>query len=683
MRQLNNEQTSPFPLPTFRIWLCGPFQVERCVGNAYQTVRTAEWGGTNLPRLLLKALFCRPGRRARRETLLEMLWPEIENEQALQNLNTAVSKLRNVLRLSRESDCLLITEDNTTTYRLPDQSIIWVDAEAALLSLQDAERTESETLTLLEDAERHFRRGGFLEGEEGLWVSGRRATIERACYRCCLRLADIYEQRGQLEQAEAQLSLLLEDDPTDEDALRRLMLLLHRQGMTHQAVRLYEQTCQQTIQEGGEVSAVTKKLAQHMRQRETGQPFLHDQPLGNSAGSVSYVHAQHLQETIYVPSYRMNLFSQSGTGEQQLGMWLLQYADYICREQYPLDAMTEAIRIILPVVEVIQMITRRQFLFGSPALLGSFPVLTEKLVSKEESMRLHYEISKSICVAWQLFHSVSSTQTLAVGQALLALTQQMHTFLPSSGRGYLYGGAYGLIGIALHFQERHEEALQARQSSYIANLSIGIPHYVISCLISLADTYNALGNYQQAICHLTEAYNIVKKPYDETSIRLLAHLLTCWADNALMLQDYRVAQKKLEEAEIYLDSLLPNEDFDKAAWLLLVGKYGLVTKNYSTALSSFEKALDELPERWILRHVMTAIGQAKAYARMRERDSTLAVAERLIPMLKTVDAQMTTRWFSEYLYGDLQEAFPKDEVVKRFIGNAPPLLPGHFDIINQ
>lgn|SRR5437660_7502814 len=55
--------------PSFRIWLCGTFRVERRIGTSYEAVRTVEWGGSNYPRLLLKALLCRPGRQARREAL--------------------------------------------------------------------------------------------------------------------------------------------------------------------------------------------------------------------------------------------------------------------------------------------------------------------------------------------------------------------------------------------------------------------------------------------------------------------------------------------------------------------------------------------------------------------------------------------------------------------------------------
>src|SRR5258708_15014536 len=64
--------------PSFRIFTCGTFLIQRWDGAAYQSVRVDEWGGSQDPRRLLKKLACRPGRRARRGAILESLWPDID-----------------------------------------------------------------------------------------------------------------------------------------------------------------------------------------------------------------------------------------------------------------------------------------------------------------------------------------------------------------------------------------------------------------------------------------------------------------------------------------------------------------------------------------------------------------------------------------------------------------------------
>jgi DNA-binding SARP family transcriptional activator len=176
----NNEHKERSPSPPYRVWLCGAFRVERLVGMGehspiYEVLRTAEWGGSSYPRLLLKALLCLPRRQARREALLEMLWSGMDTSQAANNLNTATSKLRKVLGHAGEQGSVLITEDDPVGYRLAGQDILWVDADEALDLLNGAEALEyrlPEASYLLEQAEEYLGRGGLLEEEEG---SGSRA----------------------------------------------------------------------------------------------------------------------------------------------------------------------------------------------------------------------------------------------------------------------------------------------------------------------------------------------------------------------------------------------------------------------------------------------------------------------------------------------------------------------------
>ncbi len=276
--------------PSFRIWLCGAFRVERRVGTAYEVIRTAEWGGSSYPRLLLKALLCCPGRQARREALLDMLWPEMDPEQAAQNLNTATTKLRKVLQPVKGQESLLITEDDCKLYLLEGQHLLWVDVDAAFARFKEAERcgrTSSEALPLLEEADTYFSKGAFLQDEEGHWAAGRRATVEQARYRCRFCLSEAYEQQGMPGQAGTVLSLLLEEDPTDEDVLCLLLGLLHRQGMIHQALKLYEHTREVFAREGMDLSEATKHIVAQLslhNERTSNLQLLPLQTNGQSNG---------------------------------------------------------------------------------------------------------------------------------------------------------------------------------------------------------------------------------------------------------------------------------------------------------------------------------------------------------------------------------------------------------------
>lgn len=103
--------------------------------------------------------------------------------------------------------------------------------------------------------------------------------------------------------------------------------------------------------------------------------------------------------------------------------------------------------------------------------IPSFSMSTS--VSEDEQMKLSNALSGSIATSWKLFHSANNAQLLALGQTQLALVQQAHPLLHPSVRSYLYTGVYGLIGLALHFQERDLEALQVHQNGYFAASSTG------------------------------------------------------------------------------------------------------------------------------------------------------------------------------------------------------------------
>jgi transcriptional regulator with XRE-family HTH domain/tetratricopeptide (TPR) repeat protein len=365
--------------------------------------------------------------------------------------------------------------------------------------------------------------------------------------------------------------------------------------------------------------------------------------------------------------------------EQQSAEWLLQGAGYLglaCQQGWMFTDLVDVLRVVFPVAKAIQMITRRNFLqTGATVAMNGIPILSEKHITEEERQRLHETLSESIAQAWKLFISAGNAQALMLGQMQLALIQQAHAFLYPSARPFLYAGVYGLIGIALHFQERDEEALQAHNSAYMAALATAEPWYIAQSLICQSDCYHSLGKYSLAIQTIQEALRIIGRPADSSLVRARAHLLTCWADNAMMLEDYTVAREKLNASEAYLDQIAPDTEFDRAGWLLLAGKYELLTKHYSIAMHYFREALAEIPEQWGLRRAMTGIGLMKAYARMKERNESLSIAEEFVPTIQTINAHMTNRWLTEYLQQDLLAVFPTDDPVQKFVARTYQRLP--------
>jgi DNA-binding SARP family transcriptional activator len=277
--------------PLLRITTLGEFALERLVRTSsrteddlprYTRVKRSEWSNRGPAMALLKVLLCRPNRRASREELIEAIWPDRESINATHALDSAASVLRRHILRAGEAGSLLLTlrSGGETIFKLAGQQRIWVDADALLSLVSAAMRAECQgrnPLPLLEEAHA-LAVGEFLEDDlYAEWAQGRRHTLGGARHRVLFKLVDLYLQDGRVGLAEELLFAALEEDPTDEDALCRLMVLLVDQERRQEALHLYQYTEDLIREEQAEPAAYTRELARRIRQglvlREQGEHY--------------------------------------------------------------------------------------------------------------------------------------------------------------------------------------------------------------------------------------------------------------------------------------------------------------------------------------------------------------------------------------------------------------------------
>jgi len=324
------------------------------------------------------------------------------------------------------------------------------------------------------------------------------------------------------------------------------------------------------------------------------------------------------------------------------------------------------------------LLPRRQFLeLGITALISHLAQLDGARVSVIEREALSRALSESIMDGWKHLLLWDNAQVVTLGRAQLASIHQAHTLVNPSALPYLYAGAHHFLGLGLHFQERDEEALQEYHHGYIASLATGDRWYVAQSFICQADSYHALGQYHAALQAIQEALRVIAHTSDEdgTIMRARAHLLSCWADNAMMLRDERTTQEKLDQAEACLDPGVPDEEFDQPAWLLIAGKYALQSNQYETAKARFAEALLAIPQAWLLRRVMTATGLAMACARLGDREASVALTQELVPLIHSTNAPLTNRWFTDYLHQDLLGCFSANSDIQDLVVEICQQLP--------
>jgi DNA-binding SARP family transcriptional activator len=228
----------PTEHPPMRVITPGEFALERLVPTPsrtqdepprYTRVARSEWSNRGPAMALLKVLLCQANRRASRDELIEAIWPDHEAINAAHALDSAASVLRrHILRTLRSG--------GETIFKLPGQHRLWVDADVFLSLVTKAMRVEC-------------------QGQNPM------PLLEEAC-----ALA-----RGEfLEDA-------LEEDPADEDALCRLMILLVEQGRRQEALHLYQYAEDVLQEEQTEPAVYTRELARRIRQgmvlRERGERY--------------------------------------------------------------------------------------------------------------------------------------------------------------------------------------------------------------------------------------------------------------------------------------------------------------------------------------------------------------------------------------------------------------------------
>jgi DNA-binding SARP family transcriptional activator len=277
--------------PLVRITTLGEFALERLVHTPsrtedepprYALVARSEWSNRGPAMALLKVLLCRANRRASRGELIEAIWPDHESINAAHALDSAASVLRrHILRTGEVGSLLLaLRSGGETIFKLAGQQRLWVDADALLSLVSQAMRAEcqgQDPLPLLEEAHA-LARGEFLEDDAyAEWAQGRRHTLNGARHRMLFKLVDLYLEDERVGLAEELLFAALEEDPTDEDALCRLMILLVEQQRRQEALHLYQYTEDVIREEQIEPDVYTRELARRIRQglvlRERGDRY--------------------------------------------------------------------------------------------------------------------------------------------------------------------------------------------------------------------------------------------------------------------------------------------------------------------------------------------------------------------------------------------------------------------------
>src|SRR6266571_4606648 len=207
----------------------------------------------------------------RRDTLLALFWPELDQDHA----RAALRQSLHVLRSALGADTVLSRGDEEIGL---DFERIWCDVAAFARAIDGGEPRQA----------LDFYRGNLMAGffisdapEFERWLESERAKLAGVAARTARTLAQSCEKRGDLSTAVLWARRAIELAPNDEGLLRQLIAVLDRTGDRAGALQAYEEFAQHLAEEyEAEPAAETKALLATVRARETAAPAtLAGQPL--------------------------------------------------------------------------------------------------------------------------------------------------------------------------------------------------------------------------------------------------------------------------------------------------------------------------------------------------------------------------------------------------------------------
>jgi DNA-binding SARP family transcriptional activator len=258
--------------PPLRIYLTGQVRIE--AGGTL--VGERQFPGRQ-GRLLFAYLVCERRRPVSRDELGEAVWPGQQPSAWEIALSALVSKLRRQLQSLGLPAGSATISSYSGRYQLHLPSETWVDVEAAVHALDEAEGR-----LRLGDLQRAWgaanvvvaiARRPFLAGEEGIWVDVRRTRLQDLLVRGLDCLAETSLQSGEATLAIQYAAEAVAREPFRETGYERLMRAHAVVGNRAEALLVYER-CRKVLAEevGADPSPALQSLYQRLLQWPVSRP---------------------------------------------------------------------------------------------------------------------------------------------------------------------------------------------------------------------------------------------------------------------------------------------------------------------------------------------------------------------------------------------------------------------------
>jgi two-component system, OmpR family, response regulator len=234
---LDRRRAGQTPSTVLRVFTLGPFRA--FLGDTL--ILDEETGDARL-RLLLKYLVTQWDAAVKRNQVLYLLWPDMEQQEAEEHLAALLGSFRTMVRGATSNHGFIVEEGNLL--RLNTTSDLWVDAqefESQVSQAQDGQESGDMDLALglFLSALALYKEDYLRENLYEDWPSDRREKLREMWISAMFRVAAICADRCEYPDSVRLMKKVLEIDPYRENAYQALMLYLSRSGRRSEAIQLY------------------------------------------------------------------------------------------------------------------------------------------------------------------------------------------------------------------------------------------------------------------------------------------------------------------------------------------------------------------------------------------------------------------------------------------------------------
>ena len=228
-------------------------------------------------RALLAYLIVEAERPHARDALAGLLWPDMSDQAARNNLRLSLHRLRQAIGETDEQPVFLQVTGETIQFN--STSDVWLDVtafDALLAAVEGHAHRRVEACAACADKLREavelyrgeFLQGFFVDGSVAFseWAVVKREWLHRRALEALYRLAEYHRRRGENEAALKHAQRQLELEPWREEAHQQVMSILARGGQHSAALAQYE-TCRRVLAEelGVEPSEDTRALYERIQ----------------------------------------------------------------------------------------------------------------------------------------------------------------------------------------------------------------------------------------------------------------------------------------------------------------------------------------------------------------------------------------------------------------------------------